>query len=260
VTFVEISIVRSIVNPATLEDVSTLDFKTPYEELSELRRVLTTQQIADLTGLRRETISRARPDSRFRRRTEKALGDLYLVVARMKSVLGDDLGQLAAVLRRPQKYLAGRSIADLLREGRADEVLEHLPAPEPSEDEQLENLRLPPDIEAQLMALEERPSENPEPPGSTPDERVATLLAADPELDSRLNAIEAAILAHFGREARIERQFVEREVPEGRDELHLRVYTELPLDEEIDRLEEFLDQERDLLIPVRRQLVIGFVG
>jgi hypothetical protein len=248
------------VNVAIIEEVPKLDFKTPFDELSELRTVLTTQQIAELTGLRRETISRARPDSRFQRRTEKALGDLYLVVTRMRSVLGEDLGQLAAVLRRPQEELGGRSIAELLLEGQVEVVLESLAPAAPTEAEALAGLRLAPEVEAQLTPLEE-PSEEEAVRDPALDEQVAALLAADPELSSRLDAIEAALVAHFGPGATVERQVVsEYDDPDGGDELYLRVHTGLSLDEEIDRLRDFLGREAGLLAPVRRQLSIGFLG
>lgn|GEM_PF-4306292 len=246
-------------NIAILEEMPDLDFRTPFDELSELRTVLTTQQIAEMTGLRRETISRARPDSRFQRRTEKALGDLYLVVTRMRAVIGDDLGQLAAVLRRPQKELAGRSIAELLLDGQVDVVLARLSVAPPTEVGGPERLHLAPEVEAQLARLEE-PSEG-EAKDPALDEKVAAVLAADPDLDSRLGAIEEAIRDHFGPGSRVERQIISpHDEPDGRDELYLRVHSELSLDEEIDRLAEFLRQEEDLLAPVRRQLVIGFLG
>jgi hypothetical protein len=237
-----------------------LDFKTPFDELGELRAVLTTQQIAELTGLRRETISRARPDSRFQRRTEKALGDLYLVVTRMRSVLGEDLGQLAAVLRRPQEELGGRSIAELLLEGQVEVVLESLAPAAPTEAEVLTDLRFDPEVEAQLTPLEE-PSEEEVLRDPALDEQVAAVLAADPELDSRLDAIEAAIRRCFGPGSRVERQIISPyDVPDGSDELYLRVHSDLSLDEEIDLLGELLRSDKDLLAPVRSRLTIGFLG
>lgn len=163
-----------MVNLVILRDVP-LDFTSPFDELSELRTLLTTQQIAELTGLRRETISRARPDSRFQRRTEKALGDLYLVVTRMRSVADDDLGQIAAILRRPQAALHGRSIAELLKEGRVDEVLEQLGAPEQTEPVAPPRSR----------------------PGEPPDDAAEAFLAADPELAALLPEIEAKVREHF---------------------------------------------------------------
>jgi hypothetical protein len=209
------------VSAGTLEDVVSLDFKTPFDELAELRAVLTTQEIAEFTGLRRETISRARPDGRFRRRTEKALGDLYLVVTRMRTVMGEEHGQLAAILRRPQAELSGRSIAELLRSGEVDVVLKSL---------------------------------------SELDAQVAAVLDTDPELRRRLGAIEAALVEHFGPEAKVERKIISdyEEMGES-DQLYLHVRADLSLDEKIDRLRQFLRQEEDLLAPVRRNLVVGFL-
>jgi hypothetical protein len=234
-----------------------LDFKTPFDELSELRALLTTQEIAELTGLRRETISRARPDSRFQRRTEKALADLYLVVTKMRSVVGD-LGQLAAVLRRPQEELAGRSIAELLRAGQVEVVLESLAPAAPTEAEVPAGFRLSPAVEAQLEPWREPSEEEAEDPGL--DGQVAALLAADHELGARLGAIEAALVAHFGPGARVERQIISEYDLEEDDELYLRVHTDLSLDQEIDRLGEFLGQEEELLAPVLQQFAIGFLG
>jgi hypothetical protein len=238
----------------------SLDFKTPFDELTELRAVLTAQEIAELTGLRRETISRARPDSRFQRRTEKALGDLYLVVTKMKSVAGDDLGQLAAILRRAQAELEGRSMAQLLREGQVEAVLESLSADAPTEAEELATLRLDPEVEVRLEPWRE-PSEKEVVRDPALDEQLTALLEADPELRSRLGAIEAALVEHFGPGAEVERKVVSGyDDPEGSDELYLRVHTNLSFDEEVDRLAEFLERDEDLLAPVRRQLVIGFLG
>jgi hypothetical protein len=227
--------VTSSAHIVTLDYMAGLDFKTPFDELTELRAVLTTQQIAELTGLRRETLSRARPDSRFQRRTEKALGDLYAVVTRMRSVAGGDLGQLAAILRRPQAALDGRSIADLLKAGRVDLVLQHLAAPE-------------------------SPTRAATPlPGEPPEGAVAVFLAADPELDSLLPEIEEKIRAHFGPQARIERGIIEDfESGEG-DVFYLRVRDDLSLDENIARLTALLTAEWDLLSPVTERLTIGFL-
>lgn len=218
-----------------LENMASLDFKSPFDELTELRAVLTTQEIAELTGLRRETISRARPDSRFQRRTEKALGDLYLVVTKMKSLAGGDLGQLAAILRRPQEELAGRSIAELLREGRVEVVLASLSAGPTAQAEPVVN--------------------NP-----TMDERVDALLKGDPELRSRIPAIEAALVEHFGPGAEVEREVITSyDESEGNDEIYLRVLVDLTFDEKIDRLAEVLEQESGLLAPVRSKLTVGFL-
>jgi hypothetical protein len=219
-----------------LEDTMPLDFKSPFDELNELRAVLTTQEIADVTGLRRETISRARPDSRFQRRTEKALGDLYLVVSKMKAAAGEQVGQLGAVLRRPQHELGGRSIAELLREGQVEAVLASL-------------------------APREEPSEREMGGDSDLDERVVALLDADLELRSRLSAIEAALVEQFGPGAEVERKIIEDyEAPERSEEIYLRVHTDLPFDEKADRLGELLEREQDLLAPVLPRLTIGFLG
>ena len=244
-----------------LEDMASLDFKSPFDELIELRAVLTTQEIAELTGLRRETISRARPDSRFQRRTEKALRDLYLVVTQMKQEIGDDLSQLAAILRRPQAELAGHSIAELLREGQVEAVLESLSSDTPSESEGLARPRLDPGAMARLEPWRE-PSEKDRPRNPALDARVAAVLEADPELLARVGAIEAALLRHFGPGTEVERKIVSEfyDDPEGSDELYLRVHNDLSFDENIDRLTGFLRQEEALLAPVLPQLTIGFLG
>lgn len=243
-----------------LEDMTSLDFKSTFDELNELRAVLTTQEIADMTGLRRETISRARPDSRFQRRTEKALRDLYLVVTEMKSAAGEDLGQLAAVLRRPQAEFAGQSIAELLREGQAEIILESFSSDVPTEAEGPAKLQRDLEVAAELELWREPAEEN---PGRDPalDARVAAVLEADPELRSGLSAIEAALVRHFGPGSVVERKIVSEfhDDPEGSDELYLRVHADLSLDENIDRLATFLEREGDLLAPVRAQLTIGFL-
>lgn len=224
---------------ATLGEVAPLDFKGPFDELTELRSVLTTQEIAELTGLRRETLSRARPDSRFRRRTEKALGDLYVVVTRMRAVAGDDLGQLAPILRRPQAVLGGGSIADLLKEGRVEQVLEHLSSPEPAEEAAKA---------AAAQAFYERE-----------EKRAAAFLAADPELAALLPEIEARVRKHFAPVDWIERGTIVEYEGEADDVLYLSAHTDLSFAENEKRLMAFLEAERDLLLPVRTRLHIGFL-
>lgn len=239
--------------------VGEIDVTTPFEELTELRSLLTLSEIAEMTGLRRETLSRARPDSRFQRRTEKGIHDLHVVTGRLRPMVGGDV-HLAAVLRRPQAVLGGRSIAELLSDGRVDVVLEHLTPPAQTEAQQLENLRLPPEVEARL-APAGRASQEEAAGDPRADERVSALLAADPELDLRLGAIEAAIRARFGPGARVERRIIEPEdVPDGRDHLYLRIHTTLSFDEEVARLGEFLRLEEELLAPVMKRLTIGFLG
>jgi len=233
-----------MMNTVILEDMP-LDFTSPFDELTELRSLLTTQEIAELTGLRRETISRAHPDSHFQRRTEKALGDLYLVVIRMRFVNGGDLGQLGAILRRPQAALEGHSIADLLREGKVDQVLEHLGAPAGP-------------VSARIAS---RPSAMVEAarPGEPPADAVASFLAADPELAALLPEIEVKVREHFGPGVEIERRLIEDfESGEG-DVFYLGARSNLPFDENMARLTSLLEAEWDLLSPVTERLTIGFL-
>jgi hypothetical protein len=153
----------------------------------------------------------------------------------MKSVGGDDLGQLAAILRRPQPEFAGRSIAELLREGQVEAVLASLSSEVPPETEET--------------------ARNP-----TVDERVAAVIEGDPELRARLSEIEVALAERFGPGARLEREIIfGYDEPEGSDELYLRVHNDLSLDENVDRLTEFLHRNKGLLAPVHRHLVIGFL-
>jgi hypothetical protein len=238
--------------------VDALDLLTPYDDLKDLRSVLSAQQIAELTGLRRETISRARPDSRFRRQTVRAFTDLNAVVGRLRRVMGDDPGQLAALLERPQPALGGSSIAELIREGRVDVVLDRLAVAEPTAEEQLENLRLDADVEAELRALE---AEDPgTPTDAIADDRVTELIAGDPELGRRLPMIEALIRDRFGADARAERALVaDPSDPEGTGHLYLGIRAALPLDEQIDRLGSFLSEEEVLMGPVQTRVTVGLL-
>jgi hypothetical protein len=216
---------------ATLDSMAGLDFSTPFDELSELRELLTTQQIAEFTGLRRETISRARRDKPFRPRTEKAIGDLYLVVTRMRSLPDLDPRHLAAILRRPQAALGDRSIGELLKEGEVDLVLRHLAGEEPAR-------------------------RAPAPPSA---DAVEALLAADPELAALVPEIEARLREHFAPVEKITRGVSVEPEGEGDDELYLQVKNDLSFDQNFDRLAAFLEGERDLLAPVRTRLTIGFM-
>jgi hypothetical protein len=222
------------IDVATLDGVAGLDFKSPFDELSELREVLTVQQIAEFTGLRRETISRARPGKPFRPRTERAVGDLYLVVTRLRSEPDLDLGHLAAILRRPQPELGGRSIAELLRAGEVREVLSHLATPAPAK------------VDTSWW------------PGEPPAEAIEAFLAGDPELAARLPEVEARMREHFGPEVRIERGL---DVEPGSAEIgfYLRAHNDLPFDENVERLGALLAQEEELLGPVADRLGIGFL-
>jgi hypothetical protein len=237
-----------------------LDVTTPFEELSELRSLLSVSEIAEMTGLRRETLSRAHPDSRFQRRTAEGLHDLYVVVTRLRPMVDGDV-HLAAILRRPQPEFARRSIARVLRDGQVDAVLKHLDQAEPTDQEELENFELPPEIVAELEASERE--ERPKPPIEDPTlaERVSALLAADAELSSRVPEIEAKVLEYFGPGARVERKIIEPwDIPDGHDEFYLRVHADLSVSEASERLGNLLEGERDLLGPVRSRLTIGFLG
>jgi hypothetical protein len=93
-------------------------------------------------------------------------------------------------------------------------------------------------------------------------ELVTAVLDAEPELRSRLGAIESALIEHFGSGTRIERKVIEdyddpEDVP---DDLYLRVHTDLPYTQELDGLTEFSRRHQDLLDPVRGKLSIGFLG
>jgi DNA-binding Lrp family transcriptional regulator len=237
-----------------------LDTRTPFDDLTGLREVLSLSEIAEMTGLRRETLSRARADSRFQQRTAKGLHDLYVVVSRLRPMVDGDV-HLAAILRRPQPEFARRSIARVLRDGQVDAVLKYLDQPEPTDQEELENFELPPEIVAELEASGRE--ERPRPPVEDPTlaERVSTLLAADPKLSSRLPEIEAKVLEYFGPGARVERKIIEPwDIPDGHDEFYLRVRTDLSVREQIDRLSAVLEGEQDLLGPFLDRLTIGFLG
>jgi len=238
----------------TLLDVEGLDLTTPYEVLIELRSSLTLAEISEMTGLRRETLSRARQGTRFQRRTAKALDDLNLVVTRLRPMLGGEATHVAAVLRRPQESLGGRSIAELLREDRVDVILEHLVAPA----RQLDYLRFSPELGAELQEAASRPS--PDASRSLTTDDPAELIAADPELSAMLPTIEATIRDHFGGNVEIQSEvLIEPSNPDGRDMLSLRIRHDLSLDEAMDRLAELLEQEHDLLRPLVDRVTIGIL-
>jgi hypothetical protein len=93
------------------------------------------------------------------------------------------------------------------------------------------------------------------------DDRVATLLATDPELRSRLPRIEAALEDCFGPGAKVTRGIVNEihDDQDDSDELHLRVEADLSVDASVERLSEFHEREGELLDPVRARLSIGFL-
>jgi transcriptional regulator with XRE-family HTH domain len=251
--------VTTAIAVGTVQDMGKLDLASPYDVLTELRSVLTLAEIAEMTGLRRETLSRARSDVRFQRRTAKAIDDLYLVVDALRPLLNDDVTHLAAVLRRPQRTLGRRSIAELLREDQVETVLRSLVPSEPTDEEQLEKFRLEPKSEAELQASEAEPSSHP--PHNPTWVDPAAFLKDDPDLASRLPAIEATIRDRFGADVRIEHQVIHEPFnPDVEDGFYLRIHSELSFDEEADRLERMLGDERDLLDPVMRRLTIGFLG
>jgi hypothetical protein len=251
--------VNSTIDIVTVRSVGTLDIKTPFEELTELREVLSVNKIAEMTGLRRETLSRARADGRFQQRTATGIHDLYVVVARLRPMIDGDV-HLAAVLRRPQPEFAQRSIARVVREGQLDAVLEHLSRPEPTAPELLENIELPPDVVAELGASREEKRPKPSVEDPTLAARVSALVAADPELSSRLPEIEAKVREYFGSDARIERKIIEPyDDPDGHEEFYLRVHADGSFAEQSDHLGALVEGEHDLLGPVMGQLTIGFL-
>ena len=229
---------------------------SPFDELTELRSVLTVQEIAETTGLRRETLSRARPDSRFQRRTQKALDDLYVVVTRLRATAGPEPQHLFAILSRPQATLAQRSIAELLKEGSVDQVLEHLSAPAPAEGKAPEDFEFDPEMLAQLGSLR---GDDEVPPTSDVPGPVDALLAADAELASRLPAIEAAIRDRYGSAAQIDRAIIgEPESEEPSDQLYLRVHSDLPFAQKSARLGDLLADD-ELFGPVMSRLTVGWL-
>ena len=89
---------------------------------------------------------------------------------------------------------------------------------------------------------------------------VAAFLASDPALASRLPEIEERVLHHFGPGTRAERTvFHPYDEEDAPDELHLRVITDMTVDERIDRLKALLDEEGELLAPFRSRLTIGIL-
>ncbi len=95
---------------------------------------------------------------------------------------------------------------------------------------------------------------------SADPDSVAAFLAADPELDSRLPAIEEKIGEHFGPETRIERTiFSPIDEEDAPDEFHLDVVTEQTFDEKICHLRALIREEHELLAPVRPRLTIGIL-
>jgi hypothetical protein len=208
VTFCEVFNVISTTTPANVRGMGRLDTRTPFEDLTDLRQVLSLGEIAEMTDLRRETLSRARPDSRFQQRTAKGLHDLYVVVSRLRPMVDGDV-HLAAILRRPQPEFARRSIARVLRDGQVDAVLRHLDQPEPADQEKLEKFELPPEVVAELEASQRKEGSAPPVGDPTLAGRISALLAADPELSARLPEIETKVLEYFGPGARVERKIIE---------------------------------------------------
>ena len=95
---------------------------------------------------------------------------------------------------------------------------------------------------------------------SVDDATIAAFLAAAPELNSRLPEIEERILAHFGSDARLQREiFTPWDEEDAVAQFHLRVVSEMPIDEKVDRLRNVLREEHELLAPVRPPLTIGIL-
>ncbi len=210
---------------------------SPFEELTALRAVLTVQEIAEMTGMGREALSRARADSRFQRRTQRVLDDLYAVVTRLRPEIGGDPDHLAAILRRPQPNLGRRSIAELLQDGKIDEVLEHLPP----------------------LSSPKARDHGPSRPGESRQGAAAAFLAGDPELAALLPEIEAKVREHFGPEVRIERAVIEDFESGEDDDFYLRARNGLSVEENVFRLRALLEREHTLLEPVHDRLTIGFL-
>jgi hypothetical protein len=89
---------------------------------------------------------------------------------------------------------------------------------------------------------------------------IAAFLTANPELDSRLPAIEERVLAHFGPDARLQREiFTPFDEEDAAPQFHLQVITEQSFDEKICHLRSLLGEERELMAPVRPPLTIGIL-
>jgi transcriptional regulator with XRE-family HTH domain len=88
---------------------------TVRDELEQLRSWLRASEIAEMTGLRPETISRISSGQPASRRAERLIDDLYYVAGRVRARL-DDPGQLRFALNRRRPEYEARSYAEMIRE------------------------------------------------------------------------------------------------------------------------------------------------
>ena len=216
--------------------------------LDELRQSLRSSEIAEVTGLRPETISRIRPGHRPARRTERLLDDLCAIVTALGGEPGgaDARIRFALVRRRPE--LDGRSIADLLRAGLADRALELLAGP--ADDSEL---AVGETLERELAASERGA-------GAPRDRRtvaVRQFLAADPQVSALLEKLPESLQAAFRAPVRLEPTVLPDESGLGDDELFVGVASDLELSEANQRLGEFLGSAWDRLGPATERIYLG---
>ena len=81
-----------------------------FDELAELRSWLRPGEIAEILGLRPETLSRLKPGHKLSRKTERLVDDLYNVAWRLRLKL-DDPTQLRFALNRRRSKYGARSFA-----------------------------------------------------------------------------------------------------------------------------------------------------
>ena len=235
---------------------------TPFDELTELRSVLTAGDRRGHRAPSRDPLpgpARQSLPAAYREGARRSLRGRHPAEA--------DDGRRPAISprscvdhRRPSR--SARS-PNCCKRGGSKEVLEHLdpPEPDPTTAEQLKSIRFDPETLAQL-----RPAPTDDDPRvraklAEEERRVAALLDADPELASRLPAIEARIREHFGADAEI-RAPVIAEYDDARKGATVSTSACAPACLSTRRSNawaSFSSSRRDLLAPVRERLTIGFL-
>lgn len=225
---------------------------TAHEELIELREIFSGAEIADVLGITPETVSRMKSGRDVHRSTERALDDFHYVVHRLLSRFDGDGRKVRWAILRRQEALNGQSVVPLLQEGRIDEVLEVFEEmPNATDRTEMDDLRVSAELEAQLLALEQRPMP---PAAAAAVDPVDVYLAAHPELRAIVPRIVETVAGYLGA-SEVQASVL---ADEDEDELVLTFTSELPLEESSERMRAFYaDEWESLLAPVSDKIGIA---
>lgn len=231
------SAVRSCYGVRMVAPISSI-----FAELDELRSELTNQDLAEIVGCRRETVSRLKPPHRPSREIERRIDDVFAVVSVARRRQRIPPGSTRHLLLGRRAELGERSIAELIREKRTAEVLELLVSTptQPDLDDELD------EVLADFRDLPPAASG-----GGSDDGGDETAPEVPTDLQDVIDRVASVAHDYLG-DFRVSADSVwdDTDPPDGRGVLLVELHTPLAFDEANRRFRSFLADNLDLVQPV----------